>query len=310
MNAFTINLFYIFAIGVNIVLLRYFSTQLDALNNNGLRFLSGAGVLLILVWWKYRTALLQVLKNPKLLTTTLLVGVLMCANMYFYLKGVAITNAVTASIFGIIAMPFGILIAALFFQDERKKMRSLSFWIGCFLTVSGCLGFIWYGKTLEIGETFLFGAFFLFLSVIIRNVQNVLVKFMNNKINVITLSCFTSLSTAIISLLMSYQTGNINALQQLSPLFLVSLLLFGVYAIGVGMILAFYIIQTQGIITFQILELLLPLSTALVAYILLGETLSFIQCIFAVVVILGASLSLNLIKISYIRGWLCRKNYQ
>lgn len=297
MNPLTLNLFYIFAIGVNIVLLRYFSTQLDALNNNAVRFASGALVLLIWVWWKYRPALFQLLKNPKLLTAALLVGVLMCANMYCYLQGVAVTNAVTASIFGVLAMPFGVLVAALFFQDERQKIRSLRFWLGCLLTLGGCLGFIWHGKQLELGDSFLLGSLFLLLSIMIRNVQNLIVKFTNNKLNAVTLSCFTSFSTAIISLFFSLQTGKIEQLHQISPLFFISLLVFGVYAIGVGMILAFHIIQKQGIITFQILELLLPLSTALVAYLLLGETLSLWQMGFAAVVIIGTSVALGILTL-------------
>ncbi|MGX2948536.1 DMT family transporter [Frederiksenia canicola] len=297
MNALTINLFYIFAIGINIVLLRYFSLQLDPLNNNAVRFLSGAVVLLIWVLIRYRQSLINLIKAPKLFATALFVGVMMCGNMYFYLKGVAATNAVTASIFGVIAMPFGVLIAALFFQDERQKTRSKTFWIGCILTVLGCLGFIRYGKSLEIGDAFLMGAFFLLLSIVIRNIQNLVVKFTNNKLNVITLSCITSFSTAIISLLMSVQTNKISEIQHISNSFLLSLILFGVYAIGVGMILAFHIIQKQGIITFQILELLLPISTAIIAYLFLGETLSIPQLLFATMVIFGASVALGITKL-------------
>lgn len=297
MNALTINLFYIFAIGINIVLLRYFSLQLDPLNNNAVRFLSGAVVLLIWVLIRYRQSLINLIKTPKLFATALFVGVMMCGNMYFYLKGVAATNAVTASIFGVIAMPFGVLITALFFQDERPKTRSKIFWIGCLLTILGCLGFIWYGKSLEIGDAFLMGAFFLLLSIVIRNIQNLVVKFTNNKLNVITLSCITSFSTAIISLLMSVQTDKISEIQHISSSFLLSLMLFGVYAIGVGMILAFHIIQKQGIITFQILELLLPISTAIIAYLFLGETLSMPQLLFATMVIFGASVALGITKL-------------
>lgn len=295
MNTLFINLLYILAIGLNIVLLRYFSTQLDPLNNNGVRFLSGAVMLLIWVWFRYRQALLQLLKQPKLLGAALLVGALMCTNMYFYLKGVAITNSVTAAIFGVIAMPFGVLVAALFFHDERQKMRSWRFWIGCILTLTGCLGFIASGNELSLDDGFWLGSLFLFVSVIIRNVQNLIVKFTNNKLNVFTLSCFTSFSTALISLFFSVQTDKITELQYFSPLFLVSLLLFGIYAIAFGMILAFHIIQKQGIITYQILELLLPISTALVAYILLDEILSTIQILFAIMVIVGASIALGLL---------------
>ncbi|WP_345831861.1 EamA family transporter [Mannheimia haemolytica] len=92
----------------------------DPLNNNGIRFLVGGFTLLFFILWRFRTSLSQLIKTPKLIAISLFVGLMMSANMYFWLKGVKITNAVTVSIFGVLAMPFGVIIAAIFFQDERE----------------------------------------------------------------------------------------------------------------------------------------------------------------------------------------------
>ncbi|MGX3020263.1 DMT family transporter [Ursidibacter sp. B-7004-1] len=295
-NPLVINFIYVFAIGLNIVLLRYFSLQVDPLNNNGIRFSVGGILLLVFVWLKYRADFAKLTADPKLIIIGLSMGIMMCGNMYFWLKGAALTNAVTASISGVLAMPFGILIAGIIFQDERQKLKNGYFWIGSLLTIAGALGFVWYGKQIEIGDYFLLGSGYLLLSILIRNTQNLLVKFVKQQINVATLSCMTSLTAGFSSLIFSHQTGQLSQLSHISPVLLISLALVGIYAIAVGMVLTFHIIQKQGIITYQVLELLLPISTAFVAYLLLGETISIEQLFFASVVIIGAGMALGLIK--------------
>lgn len=289
------NLLYVFAIGLNIVLLRYLSQHFDPLNNNGVRFLAGGLFLLVLVCIKFRASLRQILTTPKLLGIALFVGLMMTANMYFWLKGVVITNAVTASIFGVLSMPFGVLIAALFFRDERAKIKRKAFWIGAFITIVGSLGFVWYGKSIALEEGFLLGSLFLFLSITIRNVQNLVVKF-GRELNVFTLSTFTSLTTSLSSLFFSQQAGKIGELSASPNGLLLILIAVGIYAIFAGMVLTFHIIQTQGLITYQVLELLMPVSTALIAYLLLDEQISLVQSSFALVVIFGASVALGLVK--------------
>lgn len=289
------NLLYVLGIGLNIVLLRFLSLHFDPLNNNGVRFLIGGLALLLLILWKFRSSLTQLARSPKLIAIALFVGLMMSANMYFWLKGVKISSAVTASIFGVLAMPFGVIIAALFFKDERERIKNKSFWFGSVLTILGSLGFVWYGKTIAVGEGFILGSFFLFLSITIRNIQNLVVKF-SRELNVFTLSCVTSLTTSISSLLLSLQAGKIEEIFATPDWLLFMLMAVGVYAIVVGMVLTFHIIRTQGLITYQVLELLMPVSTAIIAYILLDERISIVQMGFACIVILGSSIALKLVK--------------
>lgn len=289
------NLLYVLGIGLNIVLLRFLSLHFDPLNNNGVRFLVGGLALLLLILWKFRSSLTQFVRSPKLIAIALFVGLMMSANMYFWLKGVKITSAVTASIFGVLAMPFGVIIAALFFKDERERIKNKRFWFGAVLTILGSLGFVWYGKTISVGEGFVLGSFFLFLSIIIRNIQNLVVKF-SRELNVFTLSCVTSLTTSISSLLLSLQVGKIDEIFATPSWLLFTLMAVGIYAIVAGMVLTFHIIQTQGLVTYQVLELLMPVSTAIIAYIVLGERISMAQMGFACVVIFGSSVALKLVK--------------
>lgn len=289
---FALNLLYVFGIGLNIVLLRYLSLHIDPLNNNGVRFLAGSAVLLLFTALKYRIALRQLLRQPKNLLMALAVGVMLAANMYFWLKGTKLTNAVTASLFGVLAMPFGVLVAALFYRDEREQIRYPRFWLGSGLTIIGSLGFVWQGQALTLGESFAMGSLFLFLSITIRNVQHLLVKAAKSG-SMLAFSCFTSLAASLSSLGLSAQQGSLEALHH-APLWLLGLLLAaGIYAVFVAMVLAFQIIQVQGLVTYQVLELIIPITTAICAYFLLNEAMNLMQLAFALVVIFGASWALG-----------------
>ena len=295
-NPLIINLIYVFGVGTNIVLYRYFSLHVHPLNNNGVRFVAGGILLLLWVWWKYRCHLRTLLKTPKFQLYIGLLGIMMTINMFLFLKGVALTSAVTASIFGILSMPFSILIAALFFMDERQRVKNKAFWIGSFLAIAGSLCFVGYGKVINAGDNFVIGGLFLFTAIIIQSTQSLIIKAINNKLNAFTISAFTSFSAGVLSLLFSQQSGNIAELSDLSAFFVISLILFGVFSIMTGMVVSFQIVQSQGITTYQILQLLLPISTAIIGYFTLGEQLSSVQFISGIVVILGAAIALQLFR--------------
>lgn len=292
-----INLFYVLGIGLNIVLLRFLSQHIEPLNNNGIRFLAGGIVLSLFAIWQYPTQLRLLLTQPKNILMSILIGLMLAANMYFWLKGTQLTNAVTASLFGVLAMPFSVLIAALFYPDERQKTRDKGFWLGSALTILGALGFIWYGNSLTIGEGFMLGALFLFLSICIRNTQNLIVKSARS-VSMFAFSCFTSFSASFSSLFLSMQNSTLSELHSLPVWLIVLLIAAGIYAVFAAMALAFNIIQQQGLITYQVLELLIPVTTAIAAYFILGEAIHFIQLVFAIIVIIGASCALGIIKVS------------
>ena len=67
----------------------------------------------------------------------------------------------------------------------------------------------------------------------------------------------------------------------------------GMYANFVGMVLTFYIIQTQGVVVLSILKFLIPPATAVIGYLLLQEPVLPLQILGGFGVLLGCLLALK-----------------
>lgn len=59
----------------------------------------------------------------------------MTCNMFFFINGIKHTSALSGSIFSILAMPLGILVASLFFIDERERALSYKFITGSLIAI-------------------------------------------------------------------------------------------------------------------------------------------------------------------------------
>ena len=96
----------------------------------------------------------------------------------------------------------------------------------------------------------------------------------------------------IIYLVLSINTGKIVQLKEVGEGMLIGLSLAGIYGMLTGMLMAFYIVQKQGVVIFNVIQLLIPVSTAVIGYFTLGETVNLYQGIGAILVILGCIIAL------------------
>lgn len=213
--------FYIILMGFGFPIMRFMSIHFETVNNNAVRFLSGGFLFILICIFKFHEELKKILLEPKIILKLLLLGIFMSGNMYFFINGLKYTSALAGSIFGILAMPLAIIMAAIFFKDERSKIRQKKFYIGSILAFIGSLLFVLYGN--KVGES-----------------------------------------------------------------------LAGIYGMLTGMLMAFYIVQKQGVVVFNIIQLLIPVSTAIVGYFTLGETINFYQGIGAIIVIFGCIIALKI----------------
>lgn len=292
-NKNTLRISYIILMGFGLPIMRFMSMRFDTINNNAVRFLSGGFVFILISAFKFSGEFRKIKKEPILVLKLLLLGCLMTGNMYFYMNGLRYTSATTGSIFSVLAMPLAVIMAAIFYRDERGRVKQASFYGGSILAVVGSLIFIAFGNASGESTDFLKGALLLSIAILIQSVQNLVVKNVGKSLHSIVISASTATLSGIIYLFIAIQSGKITQLSEVGFGLLGGLALAGIYGMLTGMLMAFYIVQKQGVVVFNILQLIVPLSTAVVGYLTLGETISLIQGAGAVIVVLGCVYALK-----------------
>ena len=142
---------------------------------------------------------------------------------------------------------------------------------------------------LEVDSNFTLGALFLISAIFIQSIQNLIVKNISKDINSIVISAVTATMTGIIYLLIAINTGRICQLYETSTAMVIGLVFAGIY----GMMMAFYIVQKQGVVIFNSIQLIVPLSTAIVGCFILDEKITLLQCFGAIIVIFGCVIALK-----------------
>lgn len=292
-NKNAMRVLYIILMGFSLPIMRFMSIRFDTINNNAVRFLSGGLVFILISVFKFSGEFKKIKEEPILILKLLLLGLLMTGNMYFYMNGLKYTSALTGSIFGILAMPLAVIMAAIFYRDERGRVKQVSFYAGSILAVIGSLIFVLSGNSSGESSDFIRGALLLGTAILIQSIQNLMVKNVGKKLHSIVISASTATLSGIMYLSIAVQSGKIAQLSEVSGGLLAGLALAGVYGMLTGMLMAFYIVQKQGVVVFNILQLIVPLSTAVVGYFTLGETINLIQGAGAVIVIMGSIFALR-----------------
>lgn len=295
-NEYLIRVFYITLMGFGFPIMRFMSMNFETLNNNAIRLLSGGILFIIICLLKFRKELKKTLKTPSKIFKLLLLAIFMTGNMYFFINGLKNTSALAGSIFGILAMPLAILMAAIFYKDERERIKSKNFYIGSFLAIVGSLIFIIYGNKNNDSNDFIKGAIFLGTAIFIQSIQNLIVKNVAKNLHTIVISALTATLSGLIYLILAIDTGKIIQLKEVGAGMLIGLSLAGIYGLLTGMLMAFYIVQKQGVVVFNIIQLIIPLSTAIVGYFTLGEKISLNQGFGALIVVSGCVVALKKVK--------------
>lgn len=284
-NYFLVRCMYVILMGLGFPIMRYMSLNFDTLNNNAVRFISGGVLFCIFCLLKYKNHLKKI--NIKTALLLFVLSIFMTCNMFFFINGIKNTSALSGSVFSILAMPLGILVASLFFIDERERAFNYKFITGALIAILGSFLFIFNDRSLSSSSFNYIGFIFLTIAICIQSIQNVIVKIVAQYLPAIVISASTATISGLMFLLLAIKTGVISELSVTSKELLILLVLAGIYGMFTGMLMAFYIVKTQGVTIFNVTQLLIPVSTGVFGYFTLGEKVDVIQAIGAVIIIAG-----------------------
>ncbi|MBS9776127.1 MAG: DMT family transporter [Fusobacterium sp.] len=288
---YSLGIVYIILMGIGFPITRFLSLNLAVVVNNGVRLLSGGILLLVIIIFKFREELKKLIYEPILIFKLLLLVCFLSTNMYFGTEGIKNTSALAASIFGILAIPLAVITTSIFFEDEREKVKDKNFFIGSILALAGSLIFVLYGSQGGESSNFLKGSIFLGTAICIQSVQNLVVKSVAKKLNALVMTTIISILSGILYLSFAIQRKEIFQLKEINQGLLIFLVLAGIYGVLSSMLIPIRIMQTQGVVVFNMFRLLVPLSTAVAAYFTLGEKINLYQGLGAIIVVLGCVLA-------------------
>ncbi len=269
------------------------SLHFDPLNNNAVRFLSGGFLFLVIVAVKFRKEFAKVIKNVTAMKLLFLIAFLLTVNVYCATEGLRYTSATTGTLFMILALPLALILGAIFFEDERRRAKNPYVILGSFLAFVGVVVFIIFAKTDQQDQNFQLGALYFAISLLVQAVQNLLIKSISQTMPSLVLSSFTANISGLMYLLVAIFTHKVTALTTESPIWLLSLSVLGVYMMFTGMLLPFFIIKTRGLIELNIMQLTIPIATAITSFFVLGETMQLYQIIGAIITVLGCGLAFS-----------------
>lgn len=287
------NILYVILIGLGFPIMRFMSVRFETVNNNAVRFLAGGIFFILICCFKYRNELLKIRNKPILILKLLVLSFFMTGNMYFFINGIKETSALAGSIFGVLGMPVAIIMASIFFKDERDRVKQRNFYLGSILTILGSLIFVFYAQRGGGNGNFLIGSLFLGIAIFIQSIQNLIVKHIAKELHPIVISAFIATFSGINYFILAFKTGKINELLEVDKILIMGLILAGIYGLVTGMLMAFQIMQKQGVSVFNVLQLSVPLATSVIGYLTLGERINFHQGIGAVIILLGCIFALK-----------------
>lgn len=297
---FLVAFVYVLLMGLNYPIVRYISLYFDGSTNNAFRFATGGLILLAITTAsaKYRRQYWYLWQRKQYLFRLLALCVFNTLGATLFVLGLKNTSAVTASLFGIIGMPVTILIVALFFVDERKKALRFKFFLGSTIAILASIVFVLAGNgNSDAQGNFILGVIFFTVNIFVGACSSLFIKGIAGRIHPFVVTCITNIfssSAFAITKFIDYKiTGQAADLAAAQWWHLVGVSLIGLIATFLG-ILYVQIIKTQGVIIYNILQLIIPLATAVISFYILGESINLLQILSALFVIAGCVIAVLL----------------
>jgi len=179
----------------------------------------------------------------------------------------------------------------IFFAQERPLVKSKRFWIGMLLSIVGVIGAMCLeegfgtkktvlGITITLGAAFMWAVYAISVKVVFRNIDS--------RIGFSVMSIYTVAGLAVLAMIF----GDIGQCLQMGVLPWAYVLFSGISAIALGHVLYYTAIKRIGATIPSLALLVTPFTTLAVSWVVFGETLTPLQWLFGIVLLIGGGLAI------------------
>lgn len=267
------------------VSMRYLTGSMENMTQNALRISSGAAAVGAIALFRYRRELLTVLRSPRLALMLIIYGLGGIAVLYTWIEGISMTSAAMGPLVGTLSTPLTVILAATFFADERRVATRARFIIGVSAALVATIGTTLAAPDADIA--FSRGVLWLLTAVVIDSVRCMLLKPALKGIHPFAVGSVSSLVIGTGCAVLAIGNGELALLSAIPRNALVVAVVSGVAGVLMGATVYLAMIKSIGLTQVRTLTLICPVLTAVLAYFLIGDTMSAGQLLWAPVVLIG-----------------------
>jgi len=276
------------------IFIKILASDFDIFTQSFYRYLASGAFLGALCFLLMRDALVRAVSRIRLL---LIPAILVSLFQMTSVAGVYMTNASLAGLVNRMSMAFIVVLSYIFFESERRVMRSRYFVLANFLIVAGVFGLVLGAP--EVNLEFNMGVILTIVSAFFWGAYVVSIKQIVNDFEALAAMPIVQLLASAVFLPIVLFFGDITRVASVG--WAVNLLLVGsgIVCVGLGNVTNYVAIRHLGatlpanIMTFK------PLLTIVFAYFILGELLTIAQVLSGILLLMGCWVIIRKVTVRY-----------
>lgn len=274
------------------VMIRMLRTDFDVFTQSFFRYVAASVFLFAVGLIFARRKLQDGASNLKML---LIPALIMAAHQMFFTAGIFMTSAVVSSLMGRLNAIIIPVLSCIFYEDERRVVGNRNFLMGAFLALLG-VGGVMLGRGAMNVDGFNLGTVFVMLGTLGWSIYAVYIKKILRSMDPLAIIAFVSLLSVLAFLPVVLIFGDIGKIAYVSMGKRMLLFGSGILGVGIGNVFYYHAVRHVGTSIPSIFFLLLPLSVGVIAFLVLGETLTVVQIVSGMVLIFGCFVVIRLAK--------------
>jgi drug/metabolite transporter (DMT)-like permease len=273
------------------VFIAHLSFFFDNFTQNFFRYISAATLLLFFSLTFYRG---RYLASFRYLKNLFALAVVVFLFQIFYVEGIVLASPTIGSLITRLSVVFVDLLSFLLFPEERALVRNTRFIIGTIIALIGVFGVALSGSGLfYAGSAFLGGILSLLVASALWAAYIITLRVSLRTADPLSITTNTYLISGIMFAPFLVTYGNFYKIFEVGAFVALYLVLSGFISVGVGNLLNSYAIQRMGASLPANLQLLLPVFTGALSFLILKEPMPLAKLTASALTLLGCWLILS-----------------